>query len=94
VSIHSRRNDARELEVLDAVVRGIPERGRKLIDRVFCDSKHGWVITIDLAVADAAVAASIGQRFAAGMEEIVGGHGGIYVTAGREGLYRVEPYGA
>src|SRR5262249_11025153 len=59
VSIHSRANSARELEVLDAVVRGIPDADRKCVDRVFCDSKQGWSIAIDLAVADAAVAARI-----------------------------------
>jgi hypothetical protein len=92
VTIRSRHDNKHELEVLDAIVRGIPERGRKLIDRVFCDSKHGWVIAIDIAVVDAKIAAHVGEVFAAGMTQIVGGHGGVYVSAGREPLYHVGAY--
>jgi hypothetical protein len=92
VRIRSRYDDEREILVLDAVVREMPERIRKLIDDVSCDSKHGWVITIDLAVVDAEVATGVGESFAAEMTRIIGGHGGVLVRAGDEPLHHVEAY--
>jgi hypothetical protein len=92
VTIVSRYDDARELDVLDAVVREIPDKVRRFIDQVFCDSKHG-AIAIDLTVADDAVAACVGELFAAGLRRIVRGHGGVSVNSGSKHLYRVEGSG-
>jgi hypothetical protein len=92
VSIRSRYNSEHELLVLDAVVRGLPEKIRRLVDEVFCDSKHGWAITLDLSVDDKNIAAQIGGVFASGLAQILGGHGDISVSAGRERLHYVEAY--
>ena len=92
VSIKVRRPNGHEWDVLDAVVRTLPDRVRKFLDRVFLDNKHGEV-TLEINVADVAIARCIGELFAAGGEEIGRGYSVVSVTAGGgRDIYRVTPH--
>ncbi|GAA0777551.1 hypothetical protein GCM10009434_28570 [Brevundimonas olei] len=91
VSISSRYDKAHELQVMVAVVSGLSQSDRSLVDSVFCDSKAQACYSVELNPCSRSQAETLAKNFEALILCHSSGHNGMYFNGAAGSSLVLDP---